>query len=173
MAMYSISTFIELLAGTQTSTLCILDPSGCHHTVQRAGLRHRHVQTGQERTGAETVNKLSDSDHNRITRQIRRAFSIMALFGLTWVFGFFVINDARAVFAYLFCTFNTLQGLFIFVFHCVMREDIRKWWKKLSCSGQKEQGLDAVNGSASFSPAGRTSPSFELSTLPSGNHGLL
>ncbi|XP_035696820.1 adhesion G protein-coupled receptor L2-like [Branchiostoma floridae] len=115
------------------------------------------------------ANKFSDSDHNRITRQIRRAFSIMALFGLTWVFGFFVINDARAVFAYLFCIFNTLQGLFIFVFHCVMREDIRKWWKKLSCSGHKDQGPHAVNESSSFSPAAQASPTFELSTLSSGS----
>ncbi|XP_078593330.1 adhesion G-protein coupled receptor G7-like [Branchiostoma floridae x Branchiostoma japonicum] len=98
--------------------------------------------------------KVQEADRYWITRQIRRAFSIMALFGLTWLFGFFVITDARAVFAYLFCLFNTLQGLFIFIFHCVMREDMKKWWRKLrdtmavpcSYSGGKKRGLYDVSG---------------------------
>ncbi|KAI8516643.1 hypothetical protein Bbelb_052240 [Branchiostoma belcheri] len=81
------------------------------------------------RIGADAI----EVDRPWITRQIRRACSIMALFGLTWVFGFFVIDDARTVFAYLFCIFNTLQGLFIFIFHCVTREDMKEWRKKLTC----------------------------------------
>ncbi|XP_019634560.1 PREDICTED: adhesion G-protein coupled receptor G7-like [Branchiostoma belcheri] len=105
----------------------------------------------------------SKVDRQWIILQIRRACSIMALFGLTWLFGFFVIDDARTVFAYLFCIFNTLQGLFIFIFHCVMREDMTKWWKKLTCwkkfiyIGKKKKGLYEVNGSKSFSSASQTS----------------
>ncbi|XP_078701694.1 adhesion G-protein coupled receptor G7-like [Branchiostoma floridae x Branchiostoma belcheri] len=112
-------------------------------------------------------------DRQWIILQIRRAGSIMALFGLTWVFGFFVIDDARTVFAYLFCIFNTLQGLFIFIFHCVMREDMTKWrkkltcWKKFICTGKKKQGQYQVNGSKSFSSASQTSQTIliGLSTL--------
>ncbi|KAI8516216.1 hypothetical protein Bbelb_047970, partial [Branchiostoma belcheri] len=95
------------------------------------------------RGAAADANKV---DRQWIILQIRRACSIMAIFGLTWVFGFFVIDDARAVFAYLFCIFNTLQGLFIFIFHCAMREDMTKWRKKLTCwkkfiyIGKKKQG---------------------------------
>ncbi|CAH1277277.1 ADGRL2 [Branchiostoma lanceolatum] len=58
--------------------------------------------------------KETKADHQWLIRQLRRAFSIMALFGLTWLFGFFVIDgdsDARTAFAYLFCIFNTLQDL--------------------------------------------------------------
>ncbi|XP_078701813.1 adhesion G-protein coupled receptor G2-like [Branchiostoma floridae x Branchiostoma belcheri] len=118
------------------------------------------------------------ADANKVNRQwiilqIRRACSIMAIFGLTWVFGFFVIDDARTVFAYLFCIFNTLQGLFIFIFHCVMREDMTKWRKKLTCwkkfiyIGKKKQGQYQVNGSKSFSSASQTSQTIliGLSTL--------
>ncbi|KAI8516616.1 hypothetical protein Bbelb_051970 [Branchiostoma belcheri] len=96
------------------------------------------------RGAAADANKV---DRQWIILQIRRACSIMAIFGLTWVFGFFVIDDARTVFAYLFCIFNTLQGLFIFIFHCVMREDMTKWRKKLTCwkkfiyIGKKKKGL--------------------------------
>ncbi|KAI8494032.1 hypothetical protein Bbelb_283790 [Branchiostoma belcheri] len=96
-------------------------------------------------------------DRQWIILQIRRACSIMALFGLTWVFGFFVIDESRTVFAYLFCIFNTLQGLFIFIFHCVMREGMKEWRKKMTCwkkfiyIGKKKQGQYQVNGSKSFS----------------------
>ncbi|CAH1277276.1 ADGRL3 [Branchiostoma lanceolatum] len=95
--------------------------------------------------------KETKADHQWLIRQLRRAFSMMALFGLTWLFGFFVIDgdsDARTVFAYLFCIFNTLQGLFIFIFHCALREDMRKWWKKLACKGKikkKQYVLDWKN----------------------------
>ncbi|XP_019626563.1 PREDICTED: adhesion G protein-coupled receptor L3-like [Branchiostoma belcheri] len=102
----------------------------------------REEKKQKELRGADAT----EVDRQWITRQIRRAGSIMALFGLTWVFGFFVIDDARTVFAYLFCIFNTLQGLFIFIFHCVMREDMTKWrkkltcWKKFICTGQTKKG---------------------------------
>ncbi|XP_019620358.1 PREDICTED: adhesion G-protein coupled receptor G7-like [Branchiostoma belcheri] len=106
-----------------------------------------------------------------ITRQIRRACSIMALFGLTWVFGFFVIADGRhVVFAYLFCIFNTLQGLFIFIFHCVMREDMKEWrkkltcWENLVCIGKKE--VYEVNKSKS---SAQVSQLVELRPLSPGN----
>ncbi|KAI8494540.1 hypothetical protein Bbelb_277660 [Branchiostoma belcheri] len=64
-------------------------------------------------------------------KELRASWLCLASRG---VFGFFVIADGRhVVFAYLFCIFNTLQGLFIFIFHCVMREDMKEWRKKLTC----------------------------------------
>ncbi|XP_019625513.1 PREDICTED: adhesion G protein-coupled receptor L3-like, partial [Branchiostoma belcheri] len=129
----------------------------------------REEKKQKELRGADAI----EVDRQWIILQIRRAGSIMALFGLTWVFGFFVIDDARTVFAYLFCIFNTLQGLFIFIFHCVMREDMTKWrkkltcWKKFICTGKKKQGQYQVNGSKSFSSASQTSQTIliGLSTL--------
>ncbi|KAI8481574.1 hypothetical protein Bbelb_406740 [Branchiostoma belcheri] len=113
-------------------------------------------------------------DRKWIILQIRRAGSIMALFGLTWVFGFFVIDDARpVVFAYLFCIFNTLQGLFIFIFHCVMREDMKEWrkkltcWKKLVCIGRKKQDVYQVGENMSLSASAQSPQNIELSPLSS------
>ncbi|XP_019646073.1 PREDICTED: adhesion G protein-coupled receptor L3-like [Branchiostoma belcheri] len=112
----------------------------------------REEKTQKELRGADAI----EVDRQWIIRQIRRACSIMALFGLTWVFGFFVIDEERhVVFAYLFCIFNTLQGLFIFIFHCVMREDMKEWrkkltcWKKIVCIGKKD--VYHVNKSKSLS----------------------
>ncbi|KAI8493085.1 hypothetical protein Bbelb_290890 [Branchiostoma belcheri] len=114
--------------------------------VMRKLVREEKKQKELRGIGADAI----EVDREWITRQIRRACSIMALFGLTWVFGFLVIDDARTVFAYLFCIFNTLQGLFIFIFHCVMREDMTKWRKKLTCwkficTGKKKQGQYQVD----------------------------
>ncbi|KAK3755021.1 hypothetical protein QZH41_011054, partial [Actinostola sp. cb2023] len=56
------------------------------------------------------------------------AMAIMVLLGLTWLFGALAIADARIVFEYLFCIFNSLQGFFIFFFHCVRIKEVRNQW---------------------------------------------
>ena len=68
--------------------------------------------------------------------QIRRALSILVLLGLTWLFGVLAIGDAKLVFQYLFCIFNSLQGLLVFIFYCVLSKDARRQWRSL-CSGRK------------------------------------
>ncbi|XP_070567268.1 adhesion G-protein coupled receptor G6-like [Ptychodera flava] len=65
--------------------------------------------------------------------QLRAAIGLMVLLGLTWVFAFFAIGQASLVFNYLFAIFNSLQGLFIFVFHCAMKKEIQKGWRKTFC----------------------------------------
>ena len=69
--------------------------------------------------------------------QARRAIAILVVLGLTWLFGALAINDAKLVFQYLFCIFNSLQGLFVFIFYCVLSKDTRKKWKKLSSKKRK------------------------------------
>lgn len=56
------------------------------------------------------------------------ALAIMSLLGLTWLFGALAISDARLAFEYLFCIFNSLQGFFIFFFHCVRIKEVRNQW---------------------------------------------
>ena len=65
---------------------------------------------------------------------VRLAFSIsgvMLLFGLTWLFAIltFSTTGLREAFQILFTIFNTFQGLFIFLFVCVMSSDVRDEWK--------------------------------------------
>ncbi|XP_019622124.1 PREDICTED: adhesion G protein-coupled receptor L3-like isoform X1 [Branchiostoma belcheri] len=100
-----------------------------------------------------TGTKREDVDNQWILGQLRRAFSIMSLFGLTWVFGFFVISGGQPAFAYLFCIFNTLQGLFVFIFHCVLREDMRKWLKKFDFKGKKKNTCVVDENKSSSAPA--------------------
>ena len=73
----------------------------------------------------------------------RTGLAIMVLLGLTWVFGAFAIKDAKLVFEYLFCIFNSLQGFFIFIFHCVRRPEVRSKWRGIF-GGNKLEYLDST-----------------------------
>jgi len=55
---------------------------------------------------------------------IKGAIVLIVLLGPTWAFGLFYINTQSVVMAYLFTILNSLQGVFIFVFHCLMNEKV-------------------------------------------------
>ncbi|XP_070567172.1 adhesion G-protein coupled receptor G2-like [Ptychodera flava] len=80
--------------------------------------------------------------------QLKAAVALVVLLGLTWTFAFFAVGQASLLFNYLFAIFNSLQGLFIFVFHCAMKKDVRAWWKKTFCrckSCQQEKEHEATS----------------------------
>ncbi|XP_016890373.1 adhesion G protein-coupled receptor L3 isoform X11 [Cynoglossus semilaevis] len=54
------------------------------------------------------------------------AIALLCLLGLTWAFGLMYVNESTVVMAYLFTIFNSLQGMFIFIFHCVLQKKVRK-----------------------------------------------
>ena len=58
------------------------------------------------------------------------AICLFFLLGLTWIFGFLSISDARTVFAYLFCVFNSLHGFVIFVFFVLRKKNARRLWSE-------------------------------------------
>uniref|UniRef100_A0A8C3B218 Si:ch1073-186i23.1 n=1 Tax=Cyclopterus lumpus TaxID=8103 RepID=A0A8C3B218_CYCLU len=58
------------------------------------------------------------------------AFALLCLLALTWTFGLFFLNESSIVMAYLFTIFNTLQGMFIFIFHCLLQKKVRKEYSK-------------------------------------------
>lgn len=57
------------------------------------------------------------------------AIALLCLLGLTWAFGLMYVNESTVVMAYLFTIFNSLQGMFIFIFHCVLQ---KKVWPRAS-----------------------------------------
>ncbi|XP_074445348.1 adhesion G protein-coupled receptor L3 isoform X14 [Larus michahellis] len=68
------------------------------------------------------------------------AIALLCLLGLTWAFGLMYINESTVIMAYLFTIFNSLQGMFIFIFHCVLQKKVRKEYGKClrthCCSGK-------------------------------------
>ncbi|XP_064607497.1 adhesion G protein-coupled receptor L2-like isoform X2 [Liolophura sinensis] len=63
---------------------------------------------------------------------IKGAAVLVVLLGLTWSFGILYINENTVIMAYLFTILNSLQGLFIFVFHCLMNEKVQKEYRKVA-----------------------------------------
>ncbi|XP_068196232.1 adhesion G protein-coupled receptor L2-like isoform X2 [Antennarius striatus] len=58
------------------------------------------------------------------------AFVLLCLLGLTWSFGLLFLNEPSIIMTYLFTIFNTLQGIFIFIFHCLLQKKVRKEYSK-------------------------------------------
>ena len=57
--------------------------------------------------------------------------------GLSWVFAFFAIEDARVVFQYLFTISTSLQGLLIFLVFTVRDPTVRAYWRRVCCGKGK------------------------------------
>ncbi|CAH1248962.1 ADGRB3 [Branchiostoma lanceolatum] len=56
---------------------------------------------------------------------VRASFVMLPLLGLSWLLGVFSINEqTSAAFGLLFAIVNSLQGLFVFIFHCLRSKTI-------------------------------------------------
>ncbi|KAJ8270681.1 hypothetical protein GJAV_G00117960 [Gymnothorax javanicus] len=71
-----------------------------------------------------------------VLRNLRSMVSLTFLLGMTWGFAFFAWGPVNLAFMYLFAIFNSLQGLFIFIFHCAMKENVQKQWRRYLCCGK-------------------------------------
>lgn len=54
---------------------------------------------------------------------------MLVLLGLTWSFGVFYLAKPTLVMAYIFTFLNSLQGLFIFIFCCLLNEKVRSEYR--------------------------------------------
>ncbi|KAM4051283.1 adhesion G protein-coupled receptor L3 isoform 16-T17 [Anomaloglossus baeobatrachus] len=89
------------------------------------------------------------------------AIALLCLLGLTWAFGLMYINESTVIMAYLFTVFNCLQGMFIFIFHCVLQKKVRKEYGKClrnhCCSGKKMENSVGSTKTSNSQPPGRYS----------------
>ncbi|XP_077977818.1 adhesion G-protein coupled receptor G6-like [Glandiceps talaboti] len=74
---------------------------------------------------------LTANERFSTTAQLRAAIGLLVLLGLTWILAIFAVGDASLIFQYLFAVSNSLQGFFIFIFHCVLNKEIQKRWRRL------------------------------------------
>ncbi|KAM9741730.1 adhesion G-protein coupled receptor G6 isoform 2-T2 [Menidia menidia] len=66
-------------------------------------------------------------------QNVRAVISLSVLLGLTWSMGFFSFGPGKVVMMYLFSICNTLQGFFVFVFHCLLKENAQNQWRSHLC----------------------------------------
>ncbi|XP_020707025.2 latrophilin Cirl isoform X2 [Athalia rosae] len=112
---------------------------------------------------------------------LRGAIVLVFLLGLTWTFGLLYLNQESVIMAYIFTVLNSLQGLFIFVFHCVQNEKVRKEYRKfnrrhswlpkcLRCSktvSGNSAGTSGTSGGVAGTNGGKEFASHNTSSNPS------
>ncbi|XP_044850453.1 adhesion G protein-coupled receptor E5-like [Mauremys mutica] len=66
------------------------------------------------------------------------AIAQLCVLGTTWIFGMFQFNQRSLVASYIFTILNSLQGLFIFLLHCLLKKQVRDEYRRwLSCGSFK------------------------------------
>ncbi|XP_019718863.1 adhesion G-protein coupled receptor G4 isoform X2 [Hippocampus comes] len=81
------------------------------------------------------ANKKASTSSRSTMQDLRAVASLTVLLGLTWLVGFLTFGKGKVAMMYLFTIFNTLQGFFVFLFHCLMKENVRKQWRIHLCCG--------------------------------------
>ncbi|XP_052775573.1 adhesion G protein-coupled receptor L2-like isoform X2 [Mya arenaria] len=107
----------------------------CRH----AGVTASSIQARQkgklEKMGNGKSNSIVSDDTTSVTSYdlptwLKGSAVLVVLLGLTWTFGFVYVNADTVAVAYLFTILNSLQGLFIFIFHCFMDRKVKKEWRR-------------------------------------------
>ncbi|XP_038147041.1 adhesion G-protein coupled receptor G2 [Cyprinodon tularosa] len=80
-------------------------------------------------------NPHNQSPNRSAMTDMRSIIGLVLLLGLTWGFALFAWGDAKLPFIYLFTIFNSLLGLFVFIFHCAVKENVRRMWRMYLCCG--------------------------------------
>uniref|UniRef100_A0A8C9VZB0 Adhesion G protein-coupled receptor D1 n=1 Tax=Scleropages formosus TaxID=113540 RepID=A0A8C9VZB0_SCLFO len=68
-------------------------------------------------------------DANAVKLTAKAVAVLLPILGISWIFGVLAINGHSLLFQYLFAVFNSLQGFFIFLFHCLLNSEVRAAFK--------------------------------------------
>nr|XP_034371182.1 adhesion G-protein coupled receptor G7 [Arvicanthis niloticus] len=84
-------------------------------------------------------------------KKVLSTLSIAVVFGVTWIFAYAMLinnDDIRIVFSYIFCLFNTTQGLQIFILYTVrtkvFQNEASKVLKSLSSSFDRSKKMPSI-----------------------------
>nr|XP_042700548.1 adhesion G protein-coupled receptor E5-like [Chrysemys picta bellii] len=125
------------------------DPGGAQDAELGDGRDGEHP-AGEGDLGGHMSNEMS-SPHVVLTIT---AIAQLCVLGTTWIFGLFQFNQRSLVVSYIFTILNSLQGLFIFLLHCLLKKQVRDEYRRwLSCGGLKRP---AKNSDFSSSTTSRT-----------------
>ncbi|XP_046682763.1 latrophilin-like protein LAT-2 isoform X2 [Homalodisca vitripennis] len=110
----------------------------------------------------QTISKNGHKNDDGVTAaQVRGAFTVMTLLGVTWIFGIFAVGDFRLLFQYIFSVANSLQGFIIFIVRCVQYPEARRAWGGFLRTGElkshrsgKNRGTSTRNTSSSSQTRG-------------------
>ncbi|NXR38628.1 AGRD1 protein, partial [Zosterops hypoxanthus] len=68
-------------------------------------------------------------DANAFKLTAKAVAVLLPILGSSWIFGILAVNAHALVFQYIFAGFNSLQGFFMFLFHCLLNSEVRAAFK--------------------------------------------
>nr|XP_019949922.1 PREDICTED: adhesion G protein-coupled receptor E1-like isoform X1 [Paralichthys olivaceus] len=94
-----------------------------------------------------------------------KAFTITAVaqlcvLGTMWIFGCFQFKEGTIVMSYLFTIFGSLQGVLLFIMHCLFSKQVREEYRNIllrCCAPQKKRYTEFNYSNSSKTPASKSS----------------
>ncbi|XP_072230533.1 uncharacterized protein [Leuresthes tenuis] len=116
-----------------------------------------------------------NSQYRTSLQDARSVIGISILLGLTWGFAFFAWGPVNLAFMYLFAIFNSLQGFFLFIFHCAVKENVRRQWKTYLCCGRMRLPENSEWSRTATQKTGRNASVSKMTSLHSlhGNNSSI
>ncbi|KAM4745441.1 adhesion G-protein coupled receptor D1 isoform 2-T2 [Anableps anableps] len=68
-------------------------------------------------------------DANAVKLTAKAVAVLLPILGISWIFGVLAFNSHTTPFLYVFAVFNSLQGFFVFLFHCLLNSEVRAAFK--------------------------------------------
>ncbi|XP_068594734.1 adhesion G-protein coupled receptor D1 [Brachionichthys hirsutus] len=68
-------------------------------------------------------------DANAVKLTAKAVAVLLPILGISWIFGVLAVNTHSLPFLYVFAIFNSLQGFFVFLFHCLLNSEVRAAFK--------------------------------------------
>uniref|UniRef100_A0A7N6AEH5 Adhesion G protein-coupled receptor D1 n=1 Tax=Anabas testudineus TaxID=64144 RepID=A0A7N6AEH5_ANATE len=68
-------------------------------------------------------------DANAVKLTAKAVAVLLPILGISWIFGVLAVNTNSLPFLYIFAIFNSLQGFFVFLFHCLLNSEVRAAFK--------------------------------------------
>ena len=99
-----------------------------------------------------TIRSTLQKSQTSLRRRFKITLSCSVLLGLTWVFAYLAIGNARELFQWLFCITNSLQGLFIFIFYVLLNKGLIKDWKNIILPNSSRATSNASEQSRTMLP---------------------
>ncbi|XP_058959688.2 uncharacterized protein [Pocillopora verrucosa] len=85
----------------------------------------------------------------KVKAGVKASAVVLPLLGIAWLFGLLSISSSTIAFKYIFVIANSLQGLMIFIFHCLLNKQIQDAVKRIR---------DKSSSGASTTPKTKPSP---------------
>ncbi|XP_066468999.1 adhesion G protein-coupled receptor E5 [Tiliqua scincoides] len=96
------------------------------------------------------------------------AIAQLCILGLTWTCGLFQFSSQTIVISYIFTILNTLQGVFIFLLHCLLKKQVRDDYYHMFCHRRHRKGQSSDKYSEFTSSSASNTLRAHKSTQESG-----